>query len=196
MSLECILLAMIREPAAGYDLRKEFAQGARHFWSAELSQIYPTLERMERRGWLKSRRQASQKGPQRRVYRRTAKGAAALHRWLRSEPVMGTERFAYIAQLAYMASLGDLRQTERFLGQLRDCLFRFQKLLEDAEGALAQERPRFPDDLSDEEFHSLLTLRIGIRSLRAKVDACDEGLNLIAARQSRLTKDVPHVPLD
>ena len=50
MSLEHILLGMQREPSTGYELGKKFSEGARHFWFAELSQIYPTLKRMRDRG--------------------------------------------------------------------------------------------------------------------------------------------------
>src|SRR5262245_50207413 len=105
MSLDHILLGMLREPASGYDIKTAFDQGARYFWSAELSQIYPSLQKMERAGWLKSHREPSPKGPERRIYRRTAKGADELRRWLISGPAMGTERFAYIAQLIYFGEV-------------------------------------------------------------------------------------------
>ena len=75
MSLEHILLGMLRSSRSGYDLRHEFEYGAKHFWSAELSQIYPTLKRMESRGWLESRLEPSPKGPDRRVYERTKAGS-------------------------------------------------------------------------------------------------------------------------
>ena len=84
MSLENILLGMLDEPASGYDLKTEFSEGARHFWSAELSQIYPTLKKMELRGWLSSEVASSAKGPPRRVFRRTDAGRKQLLEWLRS----------------------------------------------------------------------------------------------------------------
>ena len=40
MSLDHILLGLLREPATGYDLGNAFSENVRHFWSAELSQIY------------------------------------------------------------------------------------------------------------------------------------------------------------
>ena len=52
MSLNHILLGMLKEPGSGYDLGKRFSEGPIHFWSAELSQIYPALRRMTERGWL------------------------------------------------------------------------------------------------------------------------------------------------
>ena len=198
MSLEHILLGMLREPASGYDLKAAFNEGARHFWSAELSQIYPTLQKMEQRGWLKSRREPSVRGPDRRVYRRTAKGTEALREWLDAGPVLGTERFAYIGQIIFMGELDDLEATEQFTRQLRDRLDEFRRLLEGAEVDLRR-RLDFPDGLDEHEFHSLLSLRIGIRSLRAKVAACDDNLELIRSRikrantkNARVKKEVTH----
>jgi DNA-binding PadR family transcriptional regulator len=188
MSLEHILLGMLREPASGYDLKTAFNEGARHFWSAELSQIYPALKHMQRRGWLTSRREPSPRGPDRRVYRRTAKGTEQLRRWLEAAPVVGTERFAYIGQLIFMGEAADLEVTERFMLRLRDRLHEFQRLLEAAEAYL-RGRPDFPEGLDDHEFHELLSLCIGVRSLRAKVAACDENVELI---RSRIRKGVAH----
>lgn len=63
MSLEHILLGLLREPASGYDLKKLFDERIDYFWAAELSQIYPTLKRLEQRGWIRGREAASSRGP-------------------------------------------------------------------------------------------------------------------------------------
>jgi DNA-binding PadR family transcriptional regulator len=181
MSLEHILLGMLRRPASGYHLKAEFDAGARHFWSAELSQIYPTLQRMEERGWLTSRREPSPAGPERRVYRRTAAGKLALREWLRAGPAVGAERFAYLGQLINLGELADPAATAEFLTQLRDRLGGTARLLEGAEAEL-RGRPGGAAGLDDHAFHGLLCLRVGILSLRAKVEACDEGIALVRAR--------------
>jgi DNA-binding PadR family transcriptional regulator len=187
MSLEHILLGMLREPASGFDLKAEFEAGCRHFWSAELSQIYPTLQRLEERGLLKSHREPSPRGPERRVFRRTAKGTKELHDWLRSGPVLGNERFAYIGQLLFHEELNDEAATRRFLEGLREKLLAFQRLLEGAEEELRAANPNFPHGLSSRDFHGLLSLRLGVRSLRAKVEVCEEGLGLLRAREPKET---------
>ncbi len=102
MSLDHILFGLLREPATGYDLKNAFSENARHFWSAELSQIYPTFKRLEGQGMLRNRLEPSPKGPKRRVYSRTEKGRAELLQWLLRGPVVGTERSAYLAQLYFM----------------------------------------------------------------------------------------------
>ena len=92
MSLENILLGLLRSPKSGYELKDEFDAGVANFWPAELSQIYVTLKRLTKRGWLANRVEPSGKGPDRRVYRRTADGRRALRAWLAGEPQIGDER--------------------------------------------------------------------------------------------------------
>ena len=119
MSLDHILLGLLHKPASGYDLKRAFEESIRHFWSAKLSQIYPTLDRLERAAHVRSKKVASAKGPDRRVFRRTAAGRRELLKWLRSGPQLGAERFAYVAQLAFMHELQDLKHTREFVEQLK-----------------------------------------------------------------------------
>jgi PadR family transcriptional regulator, regulatory protein AphA len=182
MSLEMILLGMLRKPASGYDLKAEFESSARHFWSAELSQIYPTLQKMETRGWLKSHREPSPRGPERRVYRRTRSGTARYRAWLREPPGVGSERFAYIGQVIGLGELNDLRATRTFFEALGVRLQTYLGHLEQGEAGLRAIHPKLPEGLDEHEFHGYLSLRIGIRSLREKVAVCRENLTLIDAR--------------
>ncbi len=184
MSLDHILLGLLREPASGYDLKREFDAGPRHFWSAELSQIYPTLNRLEKKGLLRSSVEPSAQGPRRRVYRRTKTGLQELLRWLRAGPVMGTQRFAYVAQLAFLHEAHDSSLTLDFMQQLRKELSHFLSFLqrgEDLYAAAAQD----PAALSDIEFHDYLCLRMGVTSISARIAWCDECIERIRGRRRR-----------
>lgn len=183
MSLDHILLGMLRTPASGYDIKRDFSEGARHFWSAELSQIYRALNRLEERGWLKSRLEPPAKGPPRRVYQRTAEGRAELMRWLEGGPKMGTERFAYIAQLCFMHEVDDLEASSDFILELRARLTAFLALLQQAESDAAGTDGTRLETLHAEDFHVYLAVRMGMRSLQAKVDWCDEALEQIERRR-------------
>jgi DNA-binding PadR family transcriptional regulator len=188
MSLDHILLGLLQRPASGYDLKAQFEEGARYVWSAELSQIYPALQKMQRRGWLRSRTVKSTKGPPRRVYERTPRGDAALHKWLRGEPILGTERFAYLAQLLFLGELGDLSQTLSFLQQLRAKLAAYARFLE---GASAETLAgASPEELAEPAFHDWIAMQLGVKSLQAKVAWCDEAIGLI---EKRLQREKSHV---
>lgn len=185
MSLEHILLGLLIQPASGYALRQEFDRGAKGFWSANLNQIYPTLERMEDKGWLKSRKEPSPAGPPRRVYSRTKTGQKELFRWAQSDPIVGRERFAYIGQLIFLGEVDDLKQTRRFLERLRAMLVESRDHLERAQRPLKQAFDSDPKILPSTAFHALLGIRMGVRSLGEKVRWCDECLEMIELRSGK-----------
>ncbi len=184
MSLDRILVGLLRRPASGYDLSRTFAGTVAHFWAAELSQIYPTLARAQRRGWLSSRWSPSAKGPARRVYRQTARGRRALKAWLEAGPHIGDERFTYLAQLFFMGEMGDGRSSLKFLERLRR---EFQRRLQ-ALRAVARSikgREREPG-----VFYPWLTLRMGLTVLPARLRWCTEAIRHVRSRRKgRKTND-------
>lgn len=184
MSLEHILLGMLREPASGYDLRKSFESGARHIWSAELSQIYPTLKRMAARGWLTCDAAPSRRGPARREYARTKAGSAALESWLRAEPLAGQERIAYIAQLIFLGELDDAEATKIFLERLREQLRAKLALLEPVLTEFLNDADGDPNNLDSIAFHEYLSLRMGVAAYSARLRTCEENLVLLKSRKS------------
>ena len=182
MSLDHILLGMLDEPASGYDLRRAFEESARMFWFAELSQIYPTLKRLESRGHLASREAPSKRGPKRRVYERTAEGELELHAWLRSRPQPATARLPYVAQLFFLGQLGDLEESTRFVEALRveleAQLARFRAIEEMQRAHCAPGQ-----DISDIAFHERAALRAGIHVARARLEWCTEMSDALEKRR-------------
>jgi len=182
MSLDHILLGLLREPASGYDLKRLFDERIAHFWAAELSQIYPTLKRLEGRRWIRSRSAASMRGPRKRLYHLTPEGRRELVSWLSGPPRYGDERFSYLAQLFFMGELGDLNRTLRFLRGLREHFTAKLAALRSLERMWGDADPRYPDRLPDEDLHVHLALRKGLLSLEAHVSWCDESIARVAAR--------------
>jgi len=88
MSLSHVLLGLLaRGPASGWDLGTRLSEDPALGWNAELAQIYPSLRRLLRGGFVALRRRRSPKGPPRREYRLTAAGrkqlSAEMSRWER-----------------------------------------------------------------------------------------------------------------
>ena len=78
------LLGLLHEQEmSGYDLRKMFASTALGSFSDSPGAIYPALKRLETRGLVRGTVEESNGLRQRRVFRNTAKGLAALKAWLR-----------------------------------------------------------------------------------------------------------------
>jgi len=80
--LDMILLGYLADgPRSGYDLKLLLETDSAHFWHAHHSQIYTTLRRLERRGLIRSRKQAARGLQERRVYTLAAAGRDALETW-------------------------------------------------------------------------------------------------------------------
>lgn len=182
MSIEHILLGLLRKPASGYDLKALFDQTIRHFWAAELSQIYTTLQRMERMGILRSKNKPSPKGPNRRVYSLTPAGRKELHGWLEDEPEFSDDRHTYLAQIFFMGELVDFSKTIDFMRKVRVKRLESLERLREIERNWLAEVDGTTDNLSDDHFHRYLTLRTGIHTMTARVAWCDEAIERIEQR--------------
>ena len=183
MSLPHILLGLCREPSSGYDLKSVFDVAIRHFWAAELSQIYPTLRRLERDGLLESRIEPSSRGPERRVYRSTQAGRAALREWLVGGPDFRDERSVFAAQVFLLGELGSPDDSEAFIRRLREAFVERSAALAAVEDSADEDLAASPAELDHEEFHHQLTLRMGIHVFGARIAWCDEALRLLAERK-------------
>jgi PadR family transcriptional regulator, regulatory protein AphA len=185
MSLDHILLGLLRQPASGYELKATFDDTIGHFWAAELSQIYPTLKRLQAKGWLRSHKAPSKRGAGKLVYQTTPAGRRVLREWLSSGPQLGNDdRFAYVAQIFLMDELGDLEATRRFFVSLREVIAAKLAKLHAIERLWAEQDPRFPDELPALDFHMHITLRMGVMTLETKLNWCDETLARIDRRQT------------
>lgn len=195
MSLDRILLGLLREPASGYDLKAILDHGIRHFWAAELSQIYPTLKRLEKQGLLRSRRASSKRGPGRVVYEVTAAGRSQLASWLQSEPQFEDMRHTFLAQIYMMDELSDLTQTLQFLEQVRMRWVLRLEGLQNIEKQWAQRDPGFPDHLSSAAFHRHLTLRMGLHSYTSWIAWCDECIRRVRTRMRKENHNGKSIPV-
>ncbi|HKE66510.1 MAG TPA: PadR family transcriptional regulator [Micromonosporaceae bacterium] len=85
MSVRHAVLALLTEgPKYGLQLRQEFETRTGEVWPLNVGQIYTTLQRLERDGFVESD-DADDIGPQ-KGFRITADGSAELARWLRTPP--------------------------------------------------------------------------------------------------------------
>jgi PadR family transcriptional regulator AphA len=85
-SLDLALLGLIAEVpgVSGYDIMKIFDLSMAHYWHAHPTQIYPTLERMESIGLIKSRNVVQRNRPNKRLYTIRPSGERLLIEWLES----------------------------------------------------------------------------------------------------------------
>jgi DNA-binding PadR family transcriptional regulator len=89
MSVRHALLALLSEgPKYGLQLRHEFEERTGEVWPLNVGQVYTTLQRLERDGFIESDTD-DDAGPQ-KAFRLTADGATELQTWLRTPPDMSS----------------------------------------------------------------------------------------------------------
>jgi DNA-binding PadR family transcriptional regulator len=182
MSLPHVLLGMLAEPASGYDLNQYFKKTVRNFWSAELSQIYPALARMEKDGLLKSNKVPSKKGPSRKVYSRTDAGDKSLRDWLSDGPILRSERLGYLTQVFLLDEI-PMKKRITFMQALKADFEKHLAELEAVDAGWRESDPRYPDALPDNVLYKQMTLRLGIMKYRTTIEWCEECLGRMVNRK-------------
>ncbi|HKB69414.1 MAG TPA: PadR family transcriptional regulator [Thermoanaerobaculia bacterium] len=107
MSLNHILLALVADrPSSGYALKRRIDTELAPLWTAELSQIYPALGRLQRAGFLSGRVIGPSAGPASYRYRVTVAGRRELARWIAEPPRIPSFRDETLSRLAIGRALG------------------------------------------------------------------------------------------
>ena len=164
------LLGMLTlEPMSGYDIRKTVDASIAHFWNESYGQIYPMLNGLAAEGLVtcKTDRKARRN---RQVYSITAKGRAALERWLIEPPGRQLVRNQLLLKLFFARNAppeASLRHLEQYRAVQEAELLRFRAMEHD----LTREHADHPDLL-----YWLISLRFGMRHCEASVRWSEEAL--------------------
>jgi PadR family transcriptional regulator, regulatory protein AphA len=168
MSLDYAILGFLNyHPYSGYDLKKIFDTSVRHFWPADQSQIYRTLARLTEQGFASLEKIEQEDRPDRKVYHITDAGRTELINWLAGPPPMDPSRSASLIQVFFAGQLTNeaiLAKFEMVTQGMRDVLAQYDQVpgqLE--EHARIINSPR-------EQFFWLLTLDLGLRTMRANLE--------------------------
>lgn len=103
MSLRYAILGLLNVmPMTGYDLKHQaFDATVRHFWPADQSQIYRTLNQLSDSGWVSVTVEEQDDRPDRKIYAITEAGQQALMAWLKSDQAVPTLRDPLLVQLFF-----------------------------------------------------------------------------------------------
>ncbi|GEM_PF-967644 len=179
-SLEMALLGLIAGMPQiwGYDIVRIFNLSMRHFWHAHQGQIYPTLSRMERRGWIRSRQVIQRGRPNKRLFTITPAGREALERWLESPFEELKLKHPPLLRTLHLGHLGPDRAIEKFAEQRAACA----AYLEELRGI---ERDHFGQGACTTQhmMFSYFTVRYGIMWMEQSVRWCDWAIAEIRAHR-------------
>jgi DNA-binding PadR family transcriptional regulator len=172
--LDLAVLGLLKERAMhGYELRKQLTQRLGFFWTVSFGSLYPTLRKLERRGWVaKTRsgdeRPASGSGRRKQVYRITAEGERQFLTLLEG-PGGAEDKFTLrLAFFRYLRPETRIRLLERRKAYLQDRLEEGRRSLSGATGRSA-------------DAYTLSLMRHGVEITERDIEWLDE---LVAAERS------------
>lgn len=99
-----LLGLLVQGERHGYDLKRAIEQGFAPFWRIDFAQLYRSLAKMTRHGWIKVRVVPGSNGPDRKMYTLTVRGRQAFETWLQ-EPNTARDEFFVKLRLANTAGI-------------------------------------------------------------------------------------------
>jgi DNA-binding PadR family transcriptional regulator len=179
VSLKHALLGLLTyQPMTGYELKQFFDSTVKHFWNAELSQIYPTLKALEEHGFVAKQVAVQENRPTRKIYRITEEGREEFQRWAREPMPASDQRDAFMIKVFFGTEL----PAEDMLVLLRRQMEEHQKLLAFDESVM---RERIRHGSSEKHFsrkHGLywtLTLEMSMAYRRAYIKWCEDSMRML-----------------
>jgi DNA-binding PadR family transcriptional regulator len=170
VSVRHALLALLRDgPKYGLQLRQEFEDRTGEVWPLNVGQVYTTLQRLERDGFVESEDEGDE-GPQ-KGFRITTEGAAELDAWLRTPPDMTSPpRDELVIKVLVALGLPDI--------DVRDVVQVHRRYVVE----LMQQWTRLKDDASEHEIGFLLVVDAELFRLDSVVRWLDAADGRLARR--------------
>ena len=165
-----LLGALAREPLSGYDLARQMKVPVGFFWSAQRSQIYPELARLEKQRLVTHQRIEQQDRPDKKVYSITEAGLAALKQWV-TKPAETPPRSEFILK-AYSLWLADPEQALAFLRERERRHAEQLAAYEEARARLEREAGAELERIDSPQFASYAVLQAGIEYARWSANWC------------------------
>ena len=117
MELKHAILGLLSiRSASGYDLSRAFAGSVAHFWHADRSQIYRTLDRLSAAGAITTEVVRQDGKPDRKVHSLTDAGREELTDWLSSPLEADHAKEPFLARLFFAVHIG-LEGVQRLLDE-------------------------------------------------------------------------------
>jgi DNA-binding PadR family transcriptional regulator len=166
----------------GYDLKTFFNRSINFFWSAELSQIYRELSKLERNSYISYEIIPQEGKPDKKVYSITEGGKIKFIEWLRDFPhdLTPISRNEFLVRIFFSAKIPKeelILNLSRYIKQEEQELKTYMSI-EDMINA------RMKEQKDDEELmHQRLTVRRGLYFAQSEINWAKECIEEIQKRQ-------------
>lgn len=165
---------LLRQPRTGYDVVKDLQS----FRPANASQIYPILAKLEQHGYATFEIQAQTARPDKKLFKLTESGKAALASWLDTDPEPPVTRDDFLSMLFSAWSKGP-GAIARLLWHRKRFLNRYEQDLRAKYQALVTNFPADCDDPHNARFSSTLLYRRRIGLVAEELRWCEESITTL-----------------
>lgn len=178
MSLKHALLGFLNHSSmTGYEIKHYFDRSVGHFWHANLSQIYPTLNQMREEGLLEMEIKLNENTPNAKIYHITEKGKNELLDWLKSETSPPNYRDPFLIKVFF----GSFMEKQDLIDLLKKQMEEHQKFLLYYD-KLLNNRISECSCTNENQYSktfSTYTLDLGLRIEKTYADWCKDTINKI-----------------
>jgi DNA-binding PadR family transcriptional regulator len=188
VSLKHALLGFLSvSSATGYELKGIFESTVQHFWNADLSQIYRTLDEIKADGLATVRVEPQQSKPPRHIYSLCEKGREELRRWLREpvkdRPIIRNQLLLKVFFGAFLQKAEIIAHLQSYQDGMRQRLAIYDKI--------GNSLPRDwkpagiePETLKNHLLYAHATLRLGIKIAQVTDAWCTEIIGELRAKST------------
>ncbi len=181
MSLPHIILGMLRkQPKSGYDLKKELETVIHYFWEADISRIYRTLGKMQKKGWVEFEMVIQEDSPNKKVYSLTDAGRAELHAWLAEPGKTSGANNPFLAQLHFSYAIPIEAQLAVMKARLVDLNEEHEELIRRGE-RLSLPIPLPANALQTRVTREMFSLEYGIRRNQFEIEWAENIIRVLEA---------------
>lgn len=185
MSLGNALLGLLNhKPMTGYDLKRILDHPMGFFWIAQMSQIYRELNKLEKKGLVKSEIVPQEKRPDRKVYHLTKEGRETFLGWLNKFPeqLSQTCRSRFLMRIFFSSKI----KLDEFAFEIK----RYKKEIEEQLKYLNKVEQWIKDysrdeKFKDDNFYWNLIVKKEYKSIAAGIEWANECLQLIEQKQEK-----------
>ncbi len=174
MTLRYIILGLLNYMSmTGYDLKVFMDRSINFFWSAELSQIYRELSKLEGLGYVNYRIEPQEGRPDKKIYSISQEGNIAFIEWLRDFPdtLSTPSRNEFLVRIFFSSKLKKEELILHFEDYIRE-LTKELKIYEPIDKKLSEKL--IGKDCEDDIFYHKLTVKRGLSFARSEISWAKE----------------------
>jgi DNA-binding PadR family transcriptional regulator len=160
------------KPMTGYDIHKR-VKTRMSFWDINYGQIYPTLRRLEKDGFLKKTLEINENRPNRKVYSITDNGTKKLQKWLMKPAKPEKMKIETLLKVGF----GEQMPKSKVISHIQYSKARHVSALENA--LIFEKELKVNPNRNERDFFVSLTILLGKKFHEAAIEWADTAIKQI-----------------